>query len=92
MSPPLVIVAAIVLASLALAGLLRLRAVRARRGLTPPVTEADARAHAMPLTRSVLSVGPSAPGGGAGMYRRLPRSNYRRPRPSPLAAVTSPFT
>lgn len=65
MSLPLVIAVAIALALLALAGLLRLRAVRARRGLTPPVTEADARAHAMPLTRSVLSVGPSARGRGA---------------------------
>jgi hypothetical protein len=61
MSLPLVIAAAIALASLALAGLLRLRAVRARRGLTPPVTEAEARAHAMPLSKSVLSVGPSSP-------------------------------
>lgn len=59
MSLPLITAAAIALASLAIAGL-RFRAVRARRGLAPAVTEAEARAHAMPLTKSVLSVGPSS--------------------------------
>lgn len=59
MSLPLIIAAAIALAVFAL-GALRLRAVRWRRGLAPPVTEAEARAHAMPLTKSVLSVGPQA--------------------------------
>jgi hypothetical protein len=58
-SVPLIIAGAIVLASLAIVGL-RFRAVRARRGLAPPVTEAEARAHAMPLSKSVLSVGPSS--------------------------------
>jgi hypothetical protein len=58
MALPLIIAVAIALALLALAGL-RFRTVRSRRGLTPPVTEAEARAHAMPLTKSVLSVGPS---------------------------------
>jgi hypothetical protein len=55
----LIIAAAIVLAFLGLAGL-RFRTARWRRRLTAPVTEAEARAHAMPLTKSVLSVGPSA--------------------------------
>jgi hypothetical protein len=59
MSLPLIIAAAIVLALLALAGL-RFRAMRARRDVAPPVTEAEARAHALPLTKSVLSVGPSS--------------------------------
>ena len=57
---PLLIAAAIALVFLALAGL-RWRTARSRRGLAPPVTEAEARAHALPLTRSVLSVGPSSP-------------------------------
>ena len=52
---PLIITVAVLLALLALAGL-RVRAVRWRRRLPPPVTEADAKAHSMPLTRSVLSV------------------------------------
>ena len=55
MSLPLIIAVAVLLALLALAGL-RVRAVRWRRRLPPPVTEADAKAHSMPLTRSVLSV------------------------------------
>jgi hypothetical protein len=59
MSLPLIIAVAIACALLALAGL-RFRALRRRRGLAPPVTEAEARAHAMPLTKSVLSVGPSS--------------------------------
>jgi hypothetical protein len=58
MSLPLLIAAGIALAVLALAGL-RFRAGRWRRGLTPPVTEAEARAHALPLSKSILSVGPS---------------------------------
>jgi hypothetical protein len=58
MSLPLIIAVAIVLASLALGGL-GFRAMRARRGVAPPVTEAEARAHALPLTKSVPSVGPS---------------------------------
>jgi hypothetical protein len=61
MPPPLIVAAAIALVLVALAGLFWLRAVRARRSLAPPVTEADARAHAMPLSKSVLSVGPSSP-------------------------------
>jgi len=52
--PPIIAVAVLVVL-LALAGL-RVRAVRWRRRLPPPVTEADAKAHSMPLTRSVLSV------------------------------------
>ncbi len=64
MSPPLIIAAAIVLALLALIGL-RVRAQRSRRGLAPPVTEAEARAHALLLTKSVLSVGPSSRDPGA---------------------------
>jgi len=54
---PLIIAGAIAL--LALTGL-SFRSARSRRGLTPPVTEAEARAHAMPLSKSVLSVGPSS--------------------------------
>jgi hypothetical protein len=57
---PLIIAAAVALTLIALVGLLRFRAVRARRGLASPVTEAEARAHALPLTKSVLSVGPSS--------------------------------
>jgi len=52
---PLIIAVAVLLVLLALAGL-RVRAVRWRRRLPPPVTEADAKAHSMPLTRSVVSV------------------------------------
>jgi len=59
MSLPLILAVAIALALLALAGL-RFRAMRARRGVAPPITEAEARAHALPLTKSVLSVGPSS--------------------------------
>ena len=59
MALPLIIAGAIAL--LALTGL-SFRSARSRRGLTPPVTEAEARAHAMPLSKSVLSVGPSSPG------------------------------
>jgi hypothetical protein len=59
MSLPLIITLAIALALLAIAGL-GFRAMRARRGVARPVTEADARAHALPLTKSVLSVGPSS--------------------------------
>jgi hypothetical protein len=58
-SLPLIIAAAVALVLLVLAGL-RVRAARWRRRLAPPVTEAEARAHAMPLTKSVLSVGPSS--------------------------------
>ena len=58
MALPLIIAGAIEL--LALTGL-SFRSARSRRGLTPPVTEAEARAHAMPLSKSVLSVGPSSP-------------------------------
>ena len=61
MPPPLIVAAAIALVLVALAGLFWLRAVRVRRGLAPPVTEAEARAHAMPLSKSVLSIGPSSP-------------------------------
>jgi len=55
MTLPLIIAAAVLLVLLALAGL-RVRAVRWRRRLPPPVTEADAKTHSMPLSRSVLSV------------------------------------
>jgi len=54
---PLIIAGAIAL--LALTGL-SFRSARSRRALTPPVTEDEARAHAMPLSKSVLSVGPSS--------------------------------
>ena len=57
MALPLIIAGAIAL--LALTGL-SFRSARSRRGLTPPVTEAEARAHVMPLSKSVLSVGPSS--------------------------------
>jgi hypothetical protein len=57
-SVPLIVAAVTALALLALAGL-RFPAARWRRGLTPLVTEAEARAHALPLTKSILSVGPS---------------------------------
>jgi hypothetical protein len=53
---PVIIAAAIALALVSLGGLLG----RSRRGLAPPVSEAEARAHAMPLTKSVLSVSPSS--------------------------------
>lgn len=59
MAPAVILAAAIALALLLAVGGLRWRAVFRRRGLAPPVTEAEARAHAMPLTRSVLSVNPS---------------------------------
>ena len=52
--------AAIALVLLALAGV-RLRIVRARRRVVAPLTEAQARAHALPLTKSILSVGPRPP-------------------------------
>lgn len=58
MALPLIIAGAIAL--LALTGL-SFRSARSRRPLTPPVTEAEARAHATPLSKSVLSVGPSSP-------------------------------
>jgi hypothetical protein len=54
----MIIALGVALGTLALAGLL-VRAGRSRRGLAAPVTEAEARAHALPLTKSVLSVGPS---------------------------------
>ena len=50
-------VAAIAVVLIALAGV-RLRIVRARRRFIAPLTEAQARAHALPLTKSILSVGP----------------------------------
>jgi len=52
--------AAIAVVLLALAGV-RLRIVRARRRGVAPLTEAQARAHALPLTKSILSVGPRPP-------------------------------
>jgi hypothetical protein len=60
MPPAVIIAGAIALGLVALGCLLRLRGVRSRRGLAPPVSEAEARAHAMPLTKSVLSVSPSS--------------------------------
>ena len=57
-SAPLIIAVAIVLTLLAVAGL-RFGVLRWRRGLTS-LTEAEARAHALPLTKSVLSVGPAS--------------------------------
>lgn len=57
-SVPLIIAVAIAVTLLAVAGL-RFGALRSRRGLTS-LTEAEARAHALPLTKSVLSVGPSS--------------------------------
>lgn len=62
---PLIIAGAIVLVLLGFA-VLRFRAARWRRRLAPPVTESEARAHALPLTKSVLSVGPSSRDRGAG--------------------------
>jgi hypothetical protein len=53
---PLIIAGAIALLALAA---LRFSSACSRRAVTPPVTEADARAHARPLTKSVLSVGHS---------------------------------
>jgi hypothetical protein len=59
-SLPLIIAVAIVLVSLAIVGL-RFRAVRRRRGLAPPVTEAEARAardaadQQRPVRRPVVS-------------------------------------
>ena len=49
--------ATIVVVLMALAGV-RLRIVRSRRRVVAPLTEAQARAHASPLTTSILSVGP----------------------------------
>ena len=57
---PVIITAAIALALVSLGGLFRLLGVRSGRGLAPPVSEGEARAHAMPLTKSVLSVSPSS--------------------------------
>jgi hypothetical protein len=51
---------AIGLILLLLAGI-RLWTARLRHRKGAPVTEADARAHALPLTKSILSVGPRAP-------------------------------
>jgi hypothetical protein len=65
MSLPLVIAATAALAVPALA-LLRFRVAWSQRRLAPPVSEAVARAHAMPLTKSVLSVSPSARKSGTG--------------------------
>jgi uncharacterized iron-regulated membrane protein len=56
---PLILAAAVALVLLAVVAAL-LWAARARGGPDAPVTEAEARAHAMPLTKSVLSVGPQA--------------------------------
>lgn len=52
--------AAIGLILLVLGGV-RLWRARSRDRTDAPVTEADARAHALPLTKSILSVGPRAP-------------------------------
>jgi hypothetical protein len=52
--------AAIGLILLVLAGV-RLWATRSRHRTDTLVTEADARAHALPLTKSILSVSPRAP-------------------------------
>ena len=75
-SVPLIIAVAIVLSLLAVVGL-RFGALRWRRGLTS-LTEADARAHALPLTKSVLSVGPSS--GPRGSAAR-PSATFAAQRP-----------
>jgi hypothetical protein len=51
---------AIGLILLLLAGI-RLWTARSRDRTHHPVTEADARAHGLPLTKSILSVGPRPP-------------------------------
>ena len=55
-SLPLILAGAIALVVLVLAGMLLGRAARRRRGPYAPLTEAEARAHALPLTTSILSV------------------------------------
>jgi len=60
MSLALASAAAIGLILLLLAGV-RPWTARPRHRTDAPVTEADARAHGLPLTKSILSVGPRAP-------------------------------
>ena len=55
-SLPVILAGAIALVVLILAGMLLRRAARRRRGPYAPLTEAEARAHALPLTTSILSV------------------------------------
>jgi hypothetical protein len=55
MSLPVMVAVAVATFMLAVAAI-RVWAPRSRARPEPPVTEADARAHASPLTRSVLSV------------------------------------
>jgi hypothetical protein len=59
-----IVSAAIVLIVLLAAGV-RLWTARSRRSVDAPVTEAEARAHALPLSTSILSIGPRVrdPGG-----------------------------
>ena len=57
----LILATAIALVLVALA-VVRLRIVRSRRRVDAPLTEAQARSHASPLTTSILSVGPRSPG------------------------------
>jgi hypothetical protein len=77
-SAPLIIAVAIVVTLLAVAGL-RFGALRSRRGLTS-LTEAEARAHALPLTKSVLSVGPSS--GPRGASAAPPSATFAAQRPA----------
>jgi len=66
MSLPVMLAVAVAVFLLAVVAVRRW-ARRARAGARTPVTEAQARAHASPLTTSVLSVGPRPrPGGRSG--------------------------
>jgi flagellar basal body-associated protein FliL len=65
MSVVVMVAVAIALFLLAVIGAL-VWAYHSRRRPETPVTEAEARAHASPLTRSVLSVGPRRRPGGPG--------------------------
>jgi hypothetical protein len=76
MSLPMILAVAVALLLLAVVAV-GVRAHRARARPQTPITEAQARAHASPLTRSVLSVSPRpAPGGrrGADGSRHLPHA------------------
>lgn len=60
---PLIVGGAIALILIVVVGA-RLWAARSRRRPEAPVTEAEARAHALPLTKSVLWVGARPPARG----------------------------
>lgn len=59
----LIFVAAIAVTLLLLAGN-RVWIARSRHRIYLPVTELEARAHALPLSKSILSVGPRSRDGG----------------------------